>query len=57
MRYILGYMVNSYLAIGTGATISKTNWDLSVPIHLRNAPTKLMKGWDMAETTSILITK
>jgi putative ATPase len=26
-----------------GTTTSKTNGDLSVPIHLRNAPTKLMK--------------
>jgi putative ATPase len=32
----------SYL-LWEGTTTSKTNGDLSVPIHLRNAPTKLMK--------------
>lgn len=33
----------SYTAIGTAQQIVKQTGDLSVPIHLRNAPTKLMK--------------
>ena len=33
----------SYLAIGEAQKIVKQTGDLSVPIHLRNAPTKLMK--------------
>ncbi len=33
----------SYLAIGNAQQIVKQTGDLSVPIHLRNAPTKLMK--------------
>lgn len=33
----------SYLAIGTAQRLVKQTGDLSVPIHLRNAPTKLMK--------------
>ena len=33
----------SYLAIGTAQQLVKQTGDLSVPIHLRNAPTKLMK--------------
>ena len=33
----------SYLAIGAAQKIVKATGDLSVPIHLRNAPTKLMK--------------
>jgi len=33
----------SYLAIGTAQQIVKQTGDLPVPIHLRNAPTKLMK--------------
>jgi putative ATPase len=33
----------SYMAIGTAQQIVKQTGDLSVPIHLRNAPTKLMK--------------
>lgn len=33
----------SYLAIGKAQQIVKQTGDLSVPIHLRNAPTKLMK--------------
>ncbi len=34
---------SSYLAIGTAQQIVKQTGDLPVPIHLRNAPTKLMK--------------
>lgn len=34
---------SSYLAIGTAQQLVKQTGDLSVPIHLRNAPTKLMK--------------
>ncbi|GEC72418.1 putative ATPase [Flavobacterium flevense] len=33
----------SYMAINTAQQIVKQTGDLSVPIHLRNAPTKLMK--------------
>lgn len=33
----------SYLAIGTAQQLVKQTGDLSVPIHLRNSPTKLMK--------------
>ena len=33
----------SYMAIGEAQALVKQNGDLSVPIHLRNAPTKLMK--------------
>jgi len=33
----------TYLAIGTAQQLVKQTGDLSVPIHLRNAPTKLMK--------------
>ncbi|MEX0595937.1 MAG: replication-associated recombination protein A, partial [Candidatus Paceibacterota bacterium] len=33
----------SYLAIGQAQQIVKQTGDLPVPIHLRNAPTKLMK--------------
>ena len=33
----------SYLAIGSAQQLVKQTGDLSVPIHLRNAPTKLMK--------------
>jgi putative ATPase len=33
----------SYMAIGAAQTIVKQTGDLPVPIHLRNAPTKLMK--------------
>ena len=34
----------SYLAIGTAQQLVKQTGDLPVPIHLRNAPTKLMKS-------------
>lgn len=34
---------SSYMAIGTAQQIVKQSGDLPVPIHLRNAPTKLMK--------------
>jgi putative ATPase len=34
---------SSYLAIGTAQQLVKQTGDLPVPIHLRNAPTKLMK--------------
>ncbi|MEG0851626.1 MAG: replication-associated recombination protein A, partial [Flavobacterium sp.] len=33
----------SYMAIGKAQTAVKQTGDLSIPIHLRNAPTKLMK--------------
>lgn len=36
----------SYEAIGKAQTIVKETGDLSVPLHLRNAPTKLMKELD-----------
>ncbi len=34
---------SSYMAIGKAQQVIKQTGDLSVPIHLRNAPTKLMK--------------
>ncbi len=34
---------SSYLAIGKAQQVVKQTGDLSIPIHLRNAPTKLMK--------------
>ena len=39
----------SYLAIGEAQKIVKQTGDLSVPIHLRNAPTKLMKELSYGE--------
>lgn len=36
----------SYLAIGEAQNLVKKTGDLSVPLHLRNAPTKLMKDLD-----------
>ena len=36
----------SYLAIGEAQQLVKQTGDLSVPLHLRNAPTKLMKDLD-----------
>jgi putative ATPase len=36
----------SYLAINKAQKIVKETGDLSVPLHLRNAPTKLMKDLD-----------
>jgi putative ATPase len=36
----------SYLAIGKAQTLVKQTGDLSIPLHLRNAPTKLMKDLD-----------
>jgi putative ATPase len=36
----------SYEAIGKAQSIVKETGDLSVPLHLRNAPTKLMKELD-----------
>jgi len=36
----------SYLAIGQAQQLVKQTGDLSVPLHLRNAPTKLMKDLD-----------
>ncbi|CAM1368891.1 Replication-associated recombination protein A [Tenacibaculum sediminilitoris] len=36
----------SYMAIGEAQKLVKTTGDLSVPLHLRNAPTKLMKDLD-----------
>ena len=36
----------SYLAIKKGQELVKQTGDLSVPLHLRNAPTKLMKDLD-----------
>ena len=36
----------SYVAIGEAQNLVKTTGDLSVPLHLRNAPTKLMKDLD-----------
>jgi len=36
----------SYLAIGKAQELVKETGDLSVPLHLRNAPTKLMKDLD-----------
>jgi putative ATPase len=44
MRYLLSSpKSNASLAIGTAQQLVKQTGDLSVPIHLRNAPTKLMK--------------
>lgn len=39
----------SYLAIGTAQQLVKQTGDLPVPIHLRNAPTKLMKELGYSE--------
>ncbi len=39
----------SYLAIGEAQQLVKQTGDLSVPIHLRNAPTKLMKEMGYGE--------
>ena len=36
----------SYMAIGEAQNLVKTTGDLSVPLHLRNAPNKLMKDLD-----------
>lgn len=36
----------SYMAIGEAQNLVKTTGDLPVPLHLRNAPTKLMKDLD-----------
>ena len=36
----------SYLAIGKAQNIVQNTGDLSIPLHLRNAPTKLMKDLD-----------
>ena len=36
----------SYLAIDTALNIVRNTGDLSIPLHLRNAPTKLMKDLD-----------
>ena len=36
----------SYMAIGKAQQLVKETGDLSVPLHLRNAPTKLMKDLD-----------
>ena len=36
----------SYAAIGSAVQLVKETGDLSVPLHLRNAPTKLMKDLD-----------
>ena len=36
----------SYMAIGEAQNLVKTTGDLSIPLHLRNAPTKLMKDLD-----------
>ena len=40
----------SYKAINKAQQVVKQTGDLSVPIHLRNAPTKLMKELGMAKT-------
>lgn len=40
----------SYLAIGKAQELVKKTGDLSVPLHLRNAPTKLMKDLGYGET-------
>ena len=39
----------SYMAIGEAQALVKQTGDLSVPIHLRNAPTKLMKELGYSE--------
>ncbi len=36
----------SYVAIGEAMSAVKKHGDLSVPLHIRNAPTKLMKNLD-----------
>jgi putative ATPase len=36
----------SYLAIGKAQSLVQKTGDLSIPMHLRNAPTKLMKDLD-----------
>jgi putative ATPase len=36
----------SYMAIGEAQNLVRTTGDLSIPLHLRNAPTKLMKDLD-----------
>ena len=36
----------SYLAIGKAQSMVRNTGDLSIPLHLRNAPTKLMKDLD-----------
>ncbi|CAM1334964.1 replication-associated recombination protein A [Tenacibaculum aestuariivivum] len=36
----------SYIAIGEAQNLVRTTGDLSIPLHLRNAPTKLMKDLD-----------
>jgi putative ATPase len=36
----------SYLAIGNAQSLVQKTGDLSIPLHLRNAPTKLMKDLD-----------
>ncbi|WP_432223075.1 replication-associated recombination protein A [Flavobacterium sp. TMP13] len=40
----------SYVAIGTAQQLVKQTGDLAVPIHLRNAPTKLMKELGYGDT-------
>jgi putative ATPase len=42
----------SYLAIGTAQQLVKQTGDLPIPIHLRNAPTKLMKELGYGEEYS-----
>jgi putative ATPase len=46
------------LAIGTAQQLVKQTGDLPVPIHLRNAPTKLMKdlGYGEKNTNTHMIT-
>jgi putative ATPase len=39
----------SYLAIGKAQELVRKTGDLSVPLHLRNAPTKLMKDLDYSK--------
>jgi putative ATPase len=46
----------SYLAIGTAQQLVKQTGDLPVPIHLRNAPTKLMKELMVKNTNTHMIT-
>jgi putative ATPase len=41
--YLATLLKASYLAIGTAQQLVKQTGDLPIPIHLRNAPTKLMK--------------
>lgn len=40
----------SYLAINKAQSLVKTTGDLSVPLHLRNAPTQLMKDLDYGKS-------